>query len=1129
MKRNNYLPYALSLAIAASFSAHSLADDTEIFFNTDNLNNNEDYQPNVLFIFDTSGSMGWNITTQEDYNPATDYGTPGTNDTIYVYNSSLSYQNRSIASSRNSCQAMIDHIASTPDTPIYVGKAAEWRDRSGTSNDRWINVRDSNRTVECQEDAGVHGIDDTSPDLYAANGANGPYTDTENQAIGWGGIDTRWYVSENYHQYQQTAASVTRVKMDVMKEAAVDLVNEFSGLNFGLMRFDGSNGGYVKHHFSDIETDKTNIISSINALNANGNTPLSETLWEAHKYFLGGSVEYGTNSDRDPLAVSGGNYNSPVADSDSSCQKNYIVYLTDGTPYSDSGRDATISGLTSSCSHQDGTSSSSHTCLDELAGYMATYDYNDDLDDTQNVQTYTIGFDIDMDLLEQTAINGLGTYHTVSSSQELKTAFNEIIVDILSKSTTFTAPAVSVNAFNALQHRDELYYAIFEPNKYPRWHGNVKKYRINSLGEVLDVNDQDAIDPNTGYFTSSAESFWSGVTDGSKVQAGGAASKLGNNRTVFTVSGDATASNISLNTSANTITLTNTAITNEQYGLDSLAPPLERAELIGWILGADTQDEDADNDVTDPTRFMADPLHSQPTVVTYDGDFDNKVLDDTIFITSNDGSFRAIDADDGTELFSFIPQDLLSNQLDYYTDDPDGVRRYGLDGPMTIWRQESSQDEDIKIESADGDHVYAYVGMRRGGSNYYALDVTDRANPVLKWTIFGGSAGFQDMGQTWSKPIRSRVKWDCDSNGENCDTKDVLFFGGGYDTIHDTADTPTSGDAGAAIYMVDAESGALLWSAGNNNDNSPGDDTHDLNIAIQNSITGNLALGDMNGDGYDDIIFAVDILGHVWRIDINNKNTMPSNFAFKDTGNSRTSEIADLSQSGVLRRFYNSPTVSLSLKQGRPPFFVITIGSGYIAHPKETDVVDRLYAIFEYNLFGPPKDGDGNVEYSTIDNGDLLNLTDPNDGPADPEGNAPHGFYKNATEPGEKFLRRALTLFGLTLYSSYLPESSNQDTTCGSAFLGGSRLYGMDFVTGESIFSGGYVDLKHPGIAPEPVALLIPDDEGRTRTTVCVGTECFHSGGASGTSDGKCAADDADCIDIDEPSITIKSWRENRE
>lgn len=1154
MKKHIEFLASFSLVLLAATSSNVYADDTEIFFNEEALADVEEFQPNVLFVFDTSGSMGWNITSKEPYVPGTNYCSGICDDTVYIYDTDYDYKNKTIPIGQNSCQGMIDFLATNTDTPVYIKKAAEWRKKNG--NWKWRNIKNSTNTIECQEDAGTHGVDSSSTDIYAANGNDGPYSSSANDAISWSSLNDRLYVSANYHNYLQTAASVTRIKMDVMKEAAIDLVNEFDGLNIGLMRFDGSSGGYVKHHFSDIETDRTQIVNDINALTANGNTPLTETLWEAHKYFLGGSVEYGTNTNRDSAAVSSSNYNSPVADSDSSCQNNYVVYLTDGQPYSDSGKDTVIRGLTNTndttCDHSDGTSDADNTCLDELSGYMASYDYNDVLDGTQNVITHTIGFAIDMDLLEQTAIDGNGTYHTANSSQELKTAFNEIILDILSNSTTFTAPAVSVNAYNSLQNRDELYYAIFEPNIYPRWTGNVKKYRINSDGQVLDANDQLAIEPSTGYFKSEAESYWGNVSDGPVVKKGGASSQLTNSRNVFTVSGNAAEDNLNLNTTANKITDGNAAITVELLGIDedTYPDPNDLADartlLISWILGVDVNDDNENSDNTDANNYMADPLHSRPIVVTYGGDNsdpDNIILDDILFTTTNDGAFHAVDTSDGQELFAFIPQDLLPNQLDYFTDDPDGTRRYGLDGPMTIWREENdaSDDPDVNIESDEGDHVYAYFGMRRGGNNYYAMDVTDKTNPKLMWTIFGDNEtvhpDFKDMGQTWSRPILSRVNWDCDTNGENCTSKPVLFFGGGYDTVHDNATNFTTGDKGAAIYMVDALNGDLLWSAGDQDVNSD----HTLDLKIKNSIPGDVTVADLNGDGADDILFALDIQGNLWRIDFNSESQSASDFAQDGLNNDTGGKIANIQDTDTgtdlsdpsddaFRRFFTGPTVSLSKKRGQEPFFVITFGSGNVSHPKEISVTDRLYSVFERDVFSPPRNTSDQISYTTVDNDDLIDMTDADADPADPtadpdvDASGYHGFYRDATASGEKFLRRALTIFGQTLYTSYLPLGSDNEinTTCGSEYLGSSRIYSIDFVTGKSVYTGEYIDLKHPGIAPEPAVLFISGPDG-TKTNLCIGTECQTSKLDPDT--GECEEGSFNCLP--DPSLDIKSWREN--
>ena len=1170
MKHNISFLYKLSLLAVLCLPTVSTADDTEIYFDINQITDNDAYNPNVLFILDTSGSMTSTMTTVDfggdTYDSTQTYGSsPNTN--IYGYTEDLT-SFTAILKTEVSCKTMLDKIDVSavtfdPADPTYTGRTASysshWNDWSAFG---WWSAGLEDY-LECEDDENKHGQLDVSTDLYTAvtgaitiNGRGNfydgvpasPYSATPGSTIDWSLMQTNTFVTANYHDFIQ-AHSTSDTRTNVMKNAAKSLVDNFSDMNIGLMRFDGNDGGYVVHHFSDIDTDGANIKTKIDALTASGNTPLTETLWEARRYFKGLSVDWGDKSTSAAVSSSD-HYNSPIDDSADSdvavdCQSNYVVYLTDGQPTQDSNSDSNINTLVdpdgniTDCSHTGGTTADS-TCLDEMSKYMAEEaDYNDKLTGKQTVQTYTIAFGLDLPLLQAaaTANDDNGGYYTANNSTELNNAFDKILTNIEQTSTTFVAPAVSVNAFNSLQNRNDIYYALFEPNLYPRWAGNVKKYRINSKGAILGdgmdlattTKDNDVIGHETdsgidpediGYFLKTAESHWGGVIDGANATLGGAASQLGTSRTVYTIRNNALSrdNNIDLNSDLDNLisdtSKTDTKISNALLGIDETQTPAEiladRGEVIDWILGVDVKDINEDLDFAEASRYMSDPLHSRPVVVTYGGT--EAAPTSTLFTTDNGGAFRAINTDNGQELFAFIPPELLKNQKKYLdnnaTDVIDGGKSkfvYGLDGPMTIWREESS-DPDIIIESGDQDHVYAYFGMRRGGNNYYAMNVTDTDDPQLMWTITPASTGFSDLGQTWSEPKLQKVLWgcgtSCDPKTTPSDLKDVLFFTGGYDPVHDTATSPTTGDKGAAIYMVDAETGALLWSAGKSG--------HTLNLTgMNNSIPGDLTVADINGDGAADIIFAIDIQGHVWRMDIDSENTSASNFA---TGG-EIADLSDTSSASTFRRFYVGPTVSLSQKRGRAPFFVITVGSGYTAHPLNTDIDDRMYALFEKNVFSPRQDSSNNNIYLKIDTTQLVNMTNSASGPANPATDT--GFYKNAevvdntdsrgpgSANGEKFLRKAITQQGITVYTSYIPNGSSVATnnaTCGTAQLGRSRLYAVDFVTGASVYEGEYKDLKHPGIASNPVTLLIPpegpDDpndpnDNKVEKLLCITTECF--------------------------------------
>lgn len=1069
------------LLITALLATQAVADDTDIFIVDSQ--GSATYQPNVLMVFDTSGSMGTNITTtsRPDYDPAGSYGTVSNPDRIYVYNSSLTTYVDYIVTSQNNCSTMKDQIATRILTnsgdPTWFGQAAHWdNDENKRSKYKWKNIcggggscdYTTSTPVDCYADEQVSGNTQ-----FAQNGNRDAYSTSANNV--WDNINNYYYVSAHYHSWLQNAGTTTtRTRRQIMIDEASDLIDNFSGLNMGLMRLEGSsNGGYVVRHFADLSdpAEKTAMKAVVASLPASGGTPLAETLWEAGRYYAGVRPDYGFASGYDTNAVTDGKYNSPI---ENSCQKNYIVMLTDGQPTNDSDRNSQISSLPNigTCPSSGDSGTAAVTCLDEMASFLANEDVYSELDGVQNAYTYTIGFDINLDLLDKTAQAGKGEYYTAGNSTELKAAFTNIIASILDTNTTFTAPAVTVNAYNNLQHRNELYYAIFKPRDTPKWAGNIKRYQINSDGTVSDVNDNNAIDATSGFFQNGAKSWWSAVTDGDVVEDGGFSEQLQSLRTVYTYTGTGAPSNTSLNTAQNILSTTNTAITNELMGLEATTTDDERNNLIQWARGEDVDGNDPDDNFH---NFVADPLHTRPVVVTYGGNATTP--DDIVFSMTNVGALHAIDSDDGSEVFSFVPKELLPNINTYYEDSSSLTKTYGLDGAITVWRNESD-DSDFTIESGDGDHVYLYMGMRRGGSDYYAMDVTDRANPKLMWQIKGGTGDFADLGQTWSAPKLSKVKWACDSNGDNCTYKVVLIFAGGYDEIHDSATAPTTGDAGNAIYMVDATTGALLWSAGKGS-------THDLNLStMENSIPSDVVTGDIDGDGSIDVIFANDIMGHFWRFDINDATQSASDFA---TGG----KIADFSGTATsnLTRFYNTPDVALFTPRGKSAFYTLSSGSGYRANPKEELINDKFYTVFLDDVFGAPLDGSGNVAYTALTGSDMFNATSA---AADKYTNASDGYYISVNGTGEKVLSNSLTFGGITYFTSYLTQGSSN--LCG-VDIGSGLLYAIDILTGEGLIDDERtIDLKHGGIAAAPVLIFTKDDNGGTTPILCVGTECFKDG-----------------------------------
>ena len=111
------------------------------------------------------------------------------------------------------------------------------------------------------------------------------------------------------------------------------------------------------------------------------------------------------------------------------------------------------------------------------------------------------------------------------------------------------------------------------------------------------------------------------------------------------------------------------------------------------------------------------------------------------------------------------------------------------------------------------------------------------------------------------------------------------------------------------------------------------------------SIPGNLRVIDLDRNGYADTIYASDQNGQIFRFDINEANKGATDFA-------AGGRIAHLNANTVAgnRRFYYEPDTSLVVLNNEQNFVAIAIGSGYRAHPLDTDTADHIYVLRDYGV-----------------------------------------------------------------------------------------------------------------------------------------------------------------------------------
>ena len=516
--------------------------------------------------------------------------------------------------------------------------------------------------------------------------------------------------------------------------------------------------------------------------------------------------------------------------------------------------------------------------------------------------------------------------------------------------------------------------------------------------------------------------------------------------------------------SANELHENNTNITNADLAIqDETDANALRDAILKWTRGVDVKDSNGDGNTTDYRSQMGDPIHSQPIIVNYGTD------DSAIFVATNQGMLHSFDTSTGEENFAIMPKTLLQNLHHFYKDTSSLEHKYGLDGDMIL--------------RTVGDNKYLYVGMRRGGRNYYVFDVTQKTSPTLKFKIEGGAGTLAKLGQTWSRPTITKVNM----GGQ---VKNVMIVGGGYDDAQDDRAIRANDVVGNAVFMFDADTGSLLWHASN--------EDADLNLTnMTYSVPGRISVIDRDNDGFADHMYVADMGGQLFRLDIYNGNS-GTNFI-------KGARIADFGgdTAETNRHFYYGPDVT-EIALGDELYYGIALGSGWRASPLDTVVEDNFYMLKDSGVFN--RDVNGNYTFmQTVYESGMYNATSHALNSSD-EGERElasqdfankAGWYLNLTTNGEKVLSSPLIIDYKVFFTTYVPAVSS--TSACAPPTGNSRAYLVSMFNGNAVTdvnNDGEVndadrsaELKQTGIAPETKILI----EDIVSPVVCLGTECVSA------------------------------------
>jgi len=646
--------------------------------------------------------------------------------------------------------------------------------------------------------------------------------------------------------------------------------------------------------------------------------------------------------------------------------------------------------------------------------------------------------------------------------EELIANLTDVFKQILSVSTTFVAASIPVNSFNRAEVLDNVYLALFQPNpdKEPYWYGNVKKLRlagINTGGNVFleDADGEPAIAAD-GRIRFDALTFWTNPTiydvqdfdtnlgevplkDGRSVNRGGSGHKQqgfasgspgeknsDNRRQIFY---DSTATQLA------DLDVTD-GVAAALQGDFNAVDTTETKDLIGWLRGRDVYDENTNLDVAEGRRwFMASALHSRPIPVNYGdrGSYTRANPEIYVAVGTNDGLLRFIrntpssyaggaqtGATYGEEVWAFAPRATMATTekltrafrgLGSFGVQPP----YGVDGAPVVYTEDANGDGTIQT----GDKVYLYFGLRRGGKSYYAIDVSDPANPDLMWRVDGGSGDFAELAYTFSTPVVGKVRL-------GGTTIPVVIFGGGYDMAYDSG-APVSAD-GNAVFVVNAETGALIHKF------------TDANMV--DSIPSTIASVDLNGDGLLDRLVVGDMGGNVWRMDMSASAASTADWAIN--------QVASLGiRAGSQdRRFFHAPDI-VPFRDSSGNYDGVIIGSGNRASPLGTTTDNYMFVIKDRNTATLTAVASGTVTPKTVD--DLADITNCTQASSCATTGLTNGWKLQLEGTGEKSLASPVTLSGIVFFTTFIPPNTTDVNEECVPPEGQGRLYAVGLAEGNAL------------------------------------------------------------------------------
>lgn len=235
--------------------------------------------------------------------------------------------------------------------------------------------------------------------------------------------------------------------------------------------------------------------------------------------------------------------------------------------------------------------------------------------------------------------------------------------------------------------------------------------------------------------------------------------------------------------------------------------------MVNYLRGHNVNEDQVGRAVRlyrDRAHVLGDIIHSQPVYVKKS--YNAFVADPTyggrmgmLYVAANDGMLHAFctetagSCSEGKELWSYVIPPVMKNMWYLADKRQQGYHHYFVDGPLSV--------SDVQIGGQW--RTLLVGGLGKGGRAYYAMDITEPANPSLLWTfaaegeddIVNTADDNPDLGYSYGLALSAQV----DGNWR-------FLLTSGYNNV---PNDPKAGDFPSAdgrghIFLLDPATGTLM-------------------------------------------------------------------------------------------------------------------------------------------------------------------------------------------------------------------------------------------------------------------------------------------------------------------------------